>query len=314
MSQRQLLGARLWLTAWNRSLSHSVFSFPCCLVFPGVTVLSEERCHLTTCPKWDSCRPVLFASQAELALSPACGSSRQPRRPQSSPPGTHFRGTRRFPVGLLRCPALASVLVTGNPRVWTTSALAPGDTALLSVTFPDPPIAALPSLSLVVISWPQSAFELMIEPRSAKSLMVSAPSWPPFKPCLSSVVMMFVSLGCRGGPALAPRCAWHGICPAPTSVGLRGTCPWVERPDKSAPVCTSRAPQQQQGRFPALAAAGGACAADPARGRIGREHRAVTGVATDGSRRASRDFLVMVNLKIFVVFPLITRTPPPSLQ
>lgn len=204
MSQRQLLGARLWLTAWNRSLLHSVFSFPCCLVFPGVTVLSEERCHLTTCPKWDSCCPVLFASQAELALSPACGSSRRPRRPQSSPPGTHFRGTLRFPVGLLRCPALASVLVTGNPRVWTTSALAPGDTALLSVTFPDPPIAALPSLSLVVISWPQSAFELMIEPRSAKSLMVSAPSWPPFKPCLSSVVMMFVSLGCRGGPALAP--------------------------------------------------------------------------------------------------------------
>lgn len=204
MSQRQLLGARLWLSAWNRSLSHSVFSFPCCLVFPGVTVLSEERCHLTTCPKWDSCRPVLFASQAELALSPACGSSRQPRRPQSSPPGTHFRGTLRFPVGLLRCPALASVLVTGNPRVWTTSASVPGDTALLSVTFPDPPIAALPSLSLVVISWPQSAFELMIEPRSAKSLMVSAPSWPPFKPCLSSVVMMFVSLGCRGGPALAP--------------------------------------------------------------------------------------------------------------
>lgn len=67
--------------------------------------------------------------------------------------------------------------------------------------------------------------------------------------------------------------------------------------------------EPRSSRGGSLHSAGGACAADPARGRIGREHRAVTGVATDGSRRASRDFLVMVNLKIFVVFPLITRTP-----
>lgn len=147
--------SRPWLTvqSWSISvhlvLGRFLFLLPC---FSQCHCPSEGQCLLTTRPKWDSCRLVLFASQVELALSPARGSFWRPRRPQGSPPRTRFGGTRRLPVGLLHCPPLASVLVTGNLRVWLTSASVPSDTALLLVTFPDPRIAALPSLSLLVIS------------------------------------------------------------------------------------------------------------------------------------------------------------------
>lgn len=40
------------------------------------------------------------------------------------------------------------------------------DTSLLLVILPNSSIAALWSLSLLLISWPQSSFELMTEPSS----------------------------------------------------------------------------------------------------------------------------------------------------
>lgn len=151
------------------------------------------------------------------------------------------------------------MLVTGNLRVRRTSALVPGDTALLSVTFPDPRIAALPSLSLPVISWLQSAFELMTEPRSAKSLTVSASSLS-----LAQVVYFSRSHDVRPPGVRRWSCFGTSLClalnlPCPNrcgSTGDRGRAFGWRDLTNPHPFAYHEPLQKQQGRFPTLTAAG----------------------------------------------------------
>lgn len=128
-------------------------------IFPSVTVLSKGPRLPMMHSKQDNFCFVL------LAYHGASGSirSRTPwpvflavQGPRSALAQTTFQKNRLPPAGPLRCPASASVGVTGKTRLWLVWASVPEDASGLGETFPKPPAAALPSLSLLLVSWLQS--------------------------------------------------------------------------------------------------------------------------------------------------------------
>lgn len=118
----------------------------------------------------------------------------QSRLPQSSGPASHFKWVIFLLVSFLYYRAFTQYMVIGNMILWMIMALVSRYTSLHLVIFSSSFIAILQSPSLLFISWLQSTFGLMTEPRYSTFLTISISSLAALKLCSSSVVGLFVFL------------------------------------------------------------------------------------------------------------------------
>ena len=149
-----------------------IFGLPFFLLpsaFPSLIVFSKKPCLLLTHPKWNSISVVFFASsyisglicsRTHLVMFQVVQGVRRALLQHHISEESILFLSAFFTVQLLHL-----YIGIENTRVWMILALVWNNTSLLSMIFPNSFIAALPSFSLLLISWLQSAFEAVTEPR-----------------------------------------------------------------------------------------------------------------------------------------------------
>ena len=157
----------LWLPVWGQSILYLVFLFSCCLLlfpvllsFPQDPIFSWYAQSLTA-----SVLPFLPQAivQAWFALGATRSSFWQSSVSVEPSSNTMFQMSQIFFLSAF-FPVQPSHLciVIGNTRMWILLALV---SSLHLMIFPSSFSAAPPSFCLLLISWLQSPFKLMTEPR-----------------------------------------------------------------------------------------------------------------------------------------------------